>query len=88
MAAKDIRFGEDARAKMVRGVNVLANAVKATLGPKGRNVVLQKSYGAPTMLPDVSMHAITGPRASPADSPWSPAPVSSSEINRCSIIRW
>ena len=40
MAAKDIRFGEDARSKMVRGVNVLANAVKATLGPKGRNVVL------------------------------------------------
>ncbi|PKS83451.1 hypothetical protein CYD66_28090 [Klebsiella pneumoniae] len=49
MAAKDIRFGEDARSKMVRGVNVLANAVKATLGPKGRNVVLQKSYGAPTI---------------------------------------
>ncbi|HQY83170.1 MAG TPA: TCP-1/cpn60 chaperonin family protein, partial [Thermomonas sp.] len=52
MAAKDIRFGEDARAKMVRGVNVLANAVKATLGPKGRNVVLQKSYGAPTITKD------------------------------------
>src|SRR3546814_12778487 len=49
MAAKEIRFGEDARAKMVRGVNVLANAVKATLGPKGRNVVLDKSYGAPTI---------------------------------------
>src|SRR4026207_1476787 len=49
MAAKDIRFGEDARARMVRGVNVLANAVKATLGPKGRNVVLEKSYGAPTI---------------------------------------
>ena len=43
MAAKDIRFGEDARSRMVRGVNVLANAVKATLGPKGRNVVLEKS---------------------------------------------
>ena len=52
MAAKDIRFGEDARAKMVRGVNVLANAVKATLGPKGRNVVLQQSYGAPTITTD------------------------------------
>ena len=52
MAAKDIRFGEDARAKMVRGVNVLANAVKATLGPKGRNVVLQKSFGAPTITKD------------------------------------
>ncbi|MGM9342205.1 chaperonin GroEL [Enterobacter hormaechei subsp. xiangfangensis] len=52
MAAKDIRFGEDARSKMVRGVNVLTNAVKATLGPKGRNVVLQKSYGAPTITKD------------------------------------
>jgi len=52
MAAKDIRFGEDARSKMVRGVNVLVNAVKATLGPKGRNVVLQKSYGAPTITKD------------------------------------
>ncbi|MCC7097674.1 MAG: chaperonin GroEL, partial [Thermomonas sp.] len=52
MAAKDIRFGEDARSRMVRGVNVLANAVKATLGPKGRNVVLDKSYGAPTITKD------------------------------------
>ncbi|MFT3897845.1 MAG: chaperonin GroEL [Thermomonas sp.] len=52
MAAKEIRFGEDARSKMVRGVNVLANAVKATLGPKGRNVVLQKSFGAPTITKD------------------------------------
>jgi chaperonin GroEL len=52
MAAKDIRFGEDARARMVKGVNVLANAVKATLGPKGRNVVLEKGYGAPTITKD------------------------------------
>ncbi|MFZ5606638.1 MAG: chaperonin GroEL [Pseudomonadota bacterium] len=52
MAAKDIRFGEDARVRMVRGVNILANAVKATLGPKGRNVVLQKSFGAPTITKD------------------------------------
>ncbi|WP_374319904.1 chaperonin GroEL, partial [Pseudoxanthomonas kaohsiungensis] len=52
MAAKDIRFGEDARARMVKGVNILANAVKATLGPKGRNVVLQKSFGAPTITKD------------------------------------
>src|SRR5690606_6485966 len=52
MAAKEIRFGEDARAKMVRGVNTLANAVKATLGPKGRNVVLEKSFGAPTITKD------------------------------------
>jgi chaperonin GroEL len=52
MAAKDVRFGEDARARMVRGVNVLANAVKVTLGPKGRNVVLEKSFGAPTITKD------------------------------------
>ena len=47
MAAKDLRFGENARNKMVNGVNVLANAVKITLGPKGRNVVLERSFGAP-----------------------------------------
>ncbi|KGM56474.1 molecular chaperone GroEL [Lysobacter arseniciresistens ZS79] len=52
MAAKEIRFGEDARSKMLRGVNTLANAVKATLGPKGRNVVLDKSFGAPTITKD------------------------------------
>src|SRR4026209_317020 len=49
MAAKELRFSDDARARMLRGVNILANAVKATLGPKGRNVVLEKSYGAPTI---------------------------------------
>ncbi|MFT3790921.1 MAG: chaperonin GroEL [Rudaea sp.] len=52
MAAKEIRFGEDARARILRGVNTLANAVKATLGPKGRNVVLDKSFGAPTITKD------------------------------------
>src|SRR3954468_9713180 len=52
MAAKEIRFSEDARARMVRGVNVLANAVKVTLGPKGRNVILGKSFGAPTITKD------------------------------------
>ena len=52
MASKEIRFGEDARSRMVKGVNILANAVKATLGPKGRNVVLDKSYGAPTITKD------------------------------------
>jgi len=52
MAAKEIRFGEDARTRMLRGVNILANAVKATLGPKGRNVVLEKSFGAPTITKD------------------------------------
>jgi chaperonin GroEL len=52
MAAKEIRFSEDARARILRGVNTLANAVKATLGPKGRNVVLQKNFGAPTITKD------------------------------------
>ena len=52
MSAKEVRFGEDARQRMAQGVNVLANAVKATLGPKGRNVVLDKSFGAPTVTKD------------------------------------
>ena len=52
MAAKEVHFSEDARARMVRGVNILANAVRVTLGPKGRNVVLEKSFGAPTITKD------------------------------------
>lgn len=52
MAAKDVVFGTEARARMVEGVNTLANAVKATLGPKGRNVVLERSFGAPTITKD------------------------------------
>ncbi len=52
MAAKDVKFGADARQRMLRGVNVLADAVKVTLGPKGRNVVLDKSYGAPRITKD------------------------------------
>jgi chaperonin GroEL len=52
MPAKDVRFHEDARHKLLEGVNVLANAVKATLGPKGRNVVLERSFGAPTVTKD------------------------------------
>jgi chaperonin GroEL len=52
MAAKDVRFGEDARARMLRGVDILADAVKVTLGPKGRNVVIDKSYGAPRITKD------------------------------------
>ena len=52
MGAKDVRFGADARIKMVNGINILANAVKVTLGPKGRNVVLEKSFGAPTVTKD------------------------------------
>ena len=52
MSAKDVRFGDDARSQMLEGVNTLANAVKVTLGPKGRNVVLDKSFGAPTVTKD------------------------------------
>ncbi len=52
MAAKDVRFGDDVRQKMVTGVNILANAVRVTLGPKGRNVVLERSYGSPTITKD------------------------------------
>jgi chaperonin GroEL len=52
MAAKEVRFSDDARSRMFKGVNVLANAVKATLGPKGRNAVLEKSFGAPTITKD------------------------------------
>ena len=52
MSAKDIKFGDDARQRMLKGVNTLANAVKITLGPKGRNVVLDKSFGAPTVTKD------------------------------------
>jgi chaperonin GroEL len=52
MTAKDVKFGDSARQKMLKGVNVLADAVKVTLGPKGRNVVLDKSFGAPTITKD------------------------------------
>src|ERR1700752_4678724 len=52
MAAKDVRFGEGVRNRMLNGVNILANAVKVTLGPKGRNVVLERSFGAPTITKD------------------------------------
>jgi len=52
MAAKEVKFGDDARSLMANGVNILANAVKATLGPKGRNAVLDKSFGAPTITKD------------------------------------
>ena len=52
MAAKDVKFSTDARDKMLRGVDILANAVKVTLGPKGRNVVLDKSFGAPRITKD------------------------------------
>jgi chaperonin GroEL len=52
MSAKEVKFGDDARSRLVNGVNILANAVKVTLGPKGRNVVLDKSFGAPTVTKD------------------------------------
>ena len=52
MAAKDVKFGGDARERMLRGVDILANAVKVTLGPKGRNVVLDKAFGAPRVTKD------------------------------------
>src|SRR3981189_746545 len=52
MAAKEVRFGGDARARMIRGVDILADSVKVTLGPKGRNVVLDKSFGAPRITKD------------------------------------
>ena len=52
MAAKDVKFSVDARDRMLRGVDILANAVRVTLGPKGRNVVLDKSYGAPRITKD------------------------------------
>ena len=52
MAAKDVRFGDNVRNRMVNGVNILSNAVKITLGPKGRNVVLERSFGAPTITKD------------------------------------
>jgi len=52
MAAKEVRFHTDARDRMLRGVDILANAVKVTLGPKGRNVVLDKSFGAPRITKD------------------------------------
>ena len=52
MAAKEIRFHEDARERMLRGIDVLSNAVRVTLGPKGRNVVLEKKFGGPNITKD------------------------------------
>ena len=52
MSAKEVKFGVDARDRMLRGVDILANAVKVTLGPKGRNVILDKSFGAPRITKD------------------------------------
>lgn len=52
MSAKEVLFHADAKTRMVRGLNILANAVKITLGPRGRNVVLERAYGAPTITKD------------------------------------
>ena len=52
MSAKDVKFGDSARQRMLEGVNILANAVKVTLGPKGRNVVLDRKFGSPTVTKD------------------------------------
>ena len=52
MSAKDVKFSTDARERLLRGVEILNNAVKVTLGPKGRNVILDKSYGAPRITKD------------------------------------
>ena len=52
MASKDVKFGSDARTRMMEGVDTLANAVKVTLGPKGRNVLIDKSFGAPLVTKD------------------------------------
>ena len=61
MSAKDVKFDTDARNRMLAGVNTLANAVKVTLGPKGRNVVLDKSFGAPRITKAVSYTHLTLP---------------------------
>jgi chaperonin GroEL len=62
MTAKEVKFSQDARERLLQGVDVLANAVKVTLGPKGRNVVLEKSFGAPRITKD---GVTVAPRASP-----------------------
>ena len=67
MAAKDVRFSDDARQRMFKGVNILANAVKVTLGPKGRNAVLDKSFGAPTVTKDGVSVAVSGITMPPGD---------------------
>ena len=64
MAAKEVKFSVDARDRMLRGIDILANAVRATLGPKGRNVVLDKSFGAPRITKDVSLSRKSSSRTS------------------------
>ena len=68
MAAKDVKFSDLARHKLVAGVNILADAVKVTLGPKGRNAVLDRSYGAPTITKDGVSVAKTSERKDKLDN--------------------
>ncbi len=70
MGAKDVKFGNEARIKMLRGVNVLADAVKVTLGPKGRNVVLDKSFGAPSIMPGGGIEPPTRGFSVPCSTDW------------------
>ena len=79
MAAKVVHFGPDSRERMLRGVNILANAVKVTLGPKGRNVILEKSFGASKKKrrPRAGSSSPTPPKRSlrkARSSRWAPAP--------------
>ena len=64
--SKELRFSEDARAHILKGVNILANAVKVTLGPKGRNVVIEKSFGAPLITKD----GVTVAKEIELEDPW------------------
>ena len=77
MPAKEVKFGDSARHRMVEGVNILADAVKVTLGPKGRNVVLERSFGAPTITKDgvtVAKEIDLSDPLHPVDVVWSPPP--------------
>ena len=76
MAAKDVKFSTDARNRMMHGVNVLADAVKVTLGPKGRNVVMDKSYGAPKITKDGVSVCLLYTSPSPRDTERSRMPSS------------
>ena len=89
MAAKDVKFSDEARQLMFAGVNTLANAVKITLGPKGRNVILDKSFGAPSDQ-GCSCHSAaivqSGPKNTPVPIPVSLNSVAPLEISRSAAI--
>ena len=91
MAAKDVRFGDEARNKMLKGVNILANAVRVTLGPKGRNVILDKSFGAPLIcLRNESQFAMMSPDQEAAAVRWAPAQAERVRVNTRLLLvaRW